>query len=272
MATKSHSFYVSNGILDPHHFKVIGKAIWTFLWCIDKETQKEINGKTGWVLGGQEIKTETIAEQIGASIRTIKDHLRVLVDGGYLETVRTQYGQKIRITKAKKWTRRSEETCTSKDDPEVKKPALLTASEVQKSVSRSEETCTSPIIRMDRQDRQKEIDTSIYSLEDDTPTNRWLRLFQNTRPGLLPVFLRNGQLITEPEAIAMRAEVDGFIAEKTEVVASELLTQVMHKPRKPKSVAQAILYCDQLSEQSTKSPTTPELNFLSEDDFVLSAR
>lgn len=89
---------VSNGLLTQEHKERMGIAVWEFMWCIDKITRIDDDGK-GWVLGGKPIKLRDIG--MSSNNRTSL-HLDQLREHGYIETIRTPYGMIIKIINAKK--------------------------------------------------------------------------------------------------------------------------------------------------------------------------
>lgn len=96
-------FYIqiSNGLLQGTHRKQMGEAVWEFMWCIDKITKIDDDG-TGWVLGGKPIKLKALTDEMGVHATTVSRNLNKLQKFGYLGLVRTPYGIKIKINKAKK--------------------------------------------------------------------------------------------------------------------------------------------------------------------------
>ena len=96
-------FYIqiSNGLLQGAHRKQMGEAVWEFMWCIDKVTKVDEDG-TGWVLGGKPIKLKDLTGPMQVHATTVSRNLNKLQKFGYLGLVRTPYGIKIKVTKAKK--------------------------------------------------------------------------------------------------------------------------------------------------------------------------
>jgi hypothetical protein len=84
----------------------------------------------------------------------------------------------------------------------------------------------------------------ILSLDDDTPTNKWLKVFQNNRPGMQHPLVVKGSNLSESDIEILRDEVQGLIAEYGERKATDMLLAQMRKNKKPKSASQAILYCN----------------------------
>ena len=79
----------------------MGKAVWLYLWLLDKMTSINKDG-VGKVLGGKPIQYEEFAEDIKVSRTTYWRYLSILTDAGYVEVKRTPYGLIISIYKAKK--------------------------------------------------------------------------------------------------------------------------------------------------------------------------
>src|ERR1700682_2229291 len=96
-------FYIqiSNGLLQGAHRKQMGEAVWEFMWCIDKVTKIDEDG-TGWVLGGKPIKLKELTGAMQVHATTVSRNLNKLQKFGYLGLVRTPYGIKIKVNKAKK--------------------------------------------------------------------------------------------------------------------------------------------------------------------------
>jgi DNA-binding MarR family transcriptional regulator len=95
---------IGSGLLEPKHVAAIGPAIWVFLWMIHRTT-KEQEGE-GIVLNGAAIRSQVIAEDLGLRDRTVRDHLNILCDGGYLRRdgeQQSRFGNSYFVKKAKKW-------------------------------------------------------------------------------------------------------------------------------------------------------------------------
>lgn len=92
---------ITNNLLEPKHIKMIGSAIWEFMWCLDKITRTDENG-VGWVYGGKPIKRESIRQELGKNISHISENLNKLKDAGYLVITRTPHGLVVGVNKAKK--------------------------------------------------------------------------------------------------------------------------------------------------------------------------
>lgn len=99
------------GLLTKEHHERIGSALWEFLWCIDKTTDEE-SGR-GIVLYGRPVKYSNISNELGISVRTVKEHMKALKRAGYIELDRAPYGVRITVNKSKKFAKRSAENSTS---------------------------------------------------------------------------------------------------------------------------------------------------------------
>jgi hypothetical protein len=95
----SYPIPVWNGIFD--HRAKIGEAIWVFLWCIDRVT-KEQSG-VGFVLGGSVVTAGKIADELGYSDRTIRQHLHSLAGHGYITMKLAAHGFIITVAKSQKF-------------------------------------------------------------------------------------------------------------------------------------------------------------------------
>ena len=99
---------VSKGILTPEHYQRIGKAIWVFIWFIDRTTKETITDGDRWglVLGGKPIIAEMISEDLGISQQMILRYIRQLKKHGYIKTKKAPYGLIVSVAKSKKfWNR-----------------------------------------------------------------------------------------------------------------------------------------------------------------------
>ena len=92
---------VTNNLLDSKHRKSMGTAVWEFMWCLDKITSIDEDGK-GWVLGGKPIKLAEIKQSLGIAETHISVNLKKLKEEGYILIRRTPYGLVIGVNKAKK--------------------------------------------------------------------------------------------------------------------------------------------------------------------------
>ncbi len=89
---------VSNGLLTKEHKKKMGSAVWEFMWCLDKMTMVDKDGR-GVVLGGKPVQLNEIG--IGHN-NTTSINIHKLEKHGYLKTKRTPFGMIIYINKPKK--------------------------------------------------------------------------------------------------------------------------------------------------------------------------
>jgi hypothetical protein len=92
-------FPVYEGLFE--HAPIIRDAVWFFMWLIARTTL-EPNGR-GRVLGGIPISDERPAGELGFPVKTVRRWRRMLLEGGYIEVVRTPYGFKYTLLKSKKW-------------------------------------------------------------------------------------------------------------------------------------------------------------------------
>ncbi len=100
---KTFNVPVSNGLLDPRHYKAIGDAVWLFICLIDKQTRGVDKNGHGEVSGGSPIRDSVIASALGCSRRTVIRWRGTLAHGGYITARRTPYGYVYCIKKPKKW-------------------------------------------------------------------------------------------------------------------------------------------------------------------------
>ena len=75
-------------------------AIWLFLWLLDKMTIINHEIGEGKVLGGKPIKFEEIKDHLPIHRITYQRWLKILREGGYIQTTRTPYGLVIIVNKA----------------------------------------------------------------------------------------------------------------------------------------------------------------------------
>ena len=104
--TKNESYPIKiwSGILDPKHTAKIKRAIWVFLWFINRITLEKDN--IGYVLGKRPVKLRELAEELDMHINTVSDHIDILRKGGYIETTRTPYGLSVRVLNSKKFNKK----------------------------------------------------------------------------------------------------------------------------------------------------------------------
>ena len=147
---------VSNGIVDPKHYRSMRESIWMFYYLLDKQTRGVDSDGNGKVLGGKPIRDSDIAAAFGVSIRTVRRMRDRLFQFGYVTARRTPYGYVYAITKPKKWKDKTGE----RSDKSV---LSLTSSEGRDR--------TQTVGRSDRCVRNKEDVTGPYSSSSTkTPT------------------------------------------------------------------------------------------------------
>lgn len=103
MNGKTFNVPVSNGLLEPKHYRAMGDAIWLYLYLLDKQTRRVDKDGHGKVSGGMPIRDSVIAGALGSSRRTVIRWRGVLERGGYITARRTSFGHVYAITKPKKW-------------------------------------------------------------------------------------------------------------------------------------------------------------------------
>ncbi|MFK3938913.1 hypothetical protein ACI2JA_15545 [Alkalihalobacillus sp. NPDC078783] len=97
-------FRIHSGLMTPEHHKRIGKAIWVFLWLIDRTTGESKDGQgSGAVLYGNPVPYRIIHDELGIPIPTIKAHCDALKKEGYITVKSTPRGNVIHVMKSKKW-------------------------------------------------------------------------------------------------------------------------------------------------------------------------
>ncbi|MEK4565216.1 hypothetical protein MKX54_11130 [Alkalihalobacillus sp. FSL R5-0424] len=97
-------FRVHSGLMTPEHHKRIGKALWVFLWIIDRTTDESKDGLgSGAVLYGNPVPYRIIHDELGIPIPTIKAHCDALKKEGYITVKSTPRGNIIHVMKSKKW-------------------------------------------------------------------------------------------------------------------------------------------------------------------------
>lgn len=98
-ARRDYATGLRSGILDPKHYEAIGIALWTFVWCVDRQTP------SGWVHGGDIVTYAQIAQEVGLpTADAARYQIRRLVAGGYVrvEAEQGKHGMRIRVTTPKK--------------------------------------------------------------------------------------------------------------------------------------------------------------------------
>ena len=103
MNAKTFNVPVSNGLLEPKHYRAMGDAIWLYLHLLDKQTRGVDKDGNGKVSGGMPIRDSVIAGALGSSRRTVIRWRGVLKRGDYITALRTPFGHVYAITKPKKW-------------------------------------------------------------------------------------------------------------------------------------------------------------------------
>lgn len=107
MKSDLQTFPVSAGLLDPRHVQAIGRAVWVYLWFLNRVTMDEQRGDddfVGIVLNGRPLSIDEIAEELGFDYHACRRHLARLVKTGYVERRKTGAGMfSYSVTKSKKW-------------------------------------------------------------------------------------------------------------------------------------------------------------------------
>lgn len=98
-ARRDYATGLRSGIHDRKHFRAMGIALWTFDWCVDRQTDA-----AGWVLGGRVLTYQEIANGVGLETRKQAEHqIATLVTGGYLARLTVSGGGiRLRIRAPKK--------------------------------------------------------------------------------------------------------------------------------------------------------------------------
>jgi hypothetical protein len=127
---------VSNGILTPEHCQNIGPAVWVFLWMLDRTTKEVANSEghlEGLVLGGLQVRSSKIADDLGIATRTVHEHIDRLCQRGYLRKIDCGDGLPAgyAVQKSKKWRRNQPPVPTSVDQitdlAEIREPSQESA-------------------------------------------------------------------------------------------------------------------------------------------------
>jgi hypothetical protein len=131
MADRTFVIPVSNGVLSPAHVQGIGNSVFEFLWCIDRTTKEmaaeDGSGLEGLVLGGNPIRANAIATDLGLPVRTVHKHLQDLVANGYLRAI--DFGMGVAcgyaVVKSKKWRKNLDQsTLQDSADPRQNLPEV----------------------------------------------------------------------------------------------------------------------------------------------------
>ena len=119
----NHIVPISNGLLRPPHVERMGPSLVLFVLFEDLVTIGE--GTDGLVKGGKPVADVELADTLGLHRRTVAAYRRRLELHGYIRTVRTGSGYKVRVMKSKKWAWRQRleyknrsESCL-KSEPEM---------------------------------------------------------------------------------------------------------------------------------------------------------
>jgi len=129
---------VSNNLLNPQHCKRMGDSVWLFMWFLDKMTS--VNDQKGKVLGGKPIKFSDIKKDLGISRSTYNRWMKILKDGGYVQTLRTPYGSCIVVLKAKKRFNKDVTDESKETHPDESKEIQGTCSNNESSLSTENES------------------------------------------------------------------------------------------------------------------------------------
>lgn len=108
MTEQSYPIHVYSGLITAEHHQRMGAAVWTYLWCLDHQTDDK-----GRVLGGKPVKAKEIGDQLGLCEDRVRDHLAVLDKEQYIQAKRTPYGISITILNQKKFKKRVGENTSS---------------------------------------------------------------------------------------------------------------------------------------------------------------
>lgn len=287
---KSHPFYVYSGLISPEHINRIGPAWGVFLWCLNKTTFEEFG--VGHVCSGEEVNADDIRENVGGSRDSIYRHLKRLEMYGYINAERGSKGFYITVLKSKRWKKNGESDHAKVPDQTLDEPesdyAKLRNQEPDATGSDSAELPNqnesdyaelqdhNPGDYADLQDhfesdsakvrnhacnrtrvkpQEKQLQSKSLSeernlsLDEDAPTNRWLRRYQLHRPGAGHPLAKLSASDIEDTRLRVESLVDEFGEER----ATELLADVFAGKRRPVSVNQAVLYCQQLDEELKKA-------------------
>ncbi|MBM0064963.1 helix-turn-helix domain-containing protein [Alkalicoccobacillus gibsonii] len=98
-------FRVYSGLLTPEHQERIGKAIWTYLWLLNRITDEpEHNGeRSGRVYYGRPVSYSHIGDELGLSKSTVKRQCEALQSAEYISMDYTPRGNIFRVKRSKKW-------------------------------------------------------------------------------------------------------------------------------------------------------------------------
>jgi hypothetical protein len=92
---------ITNNLLEDKHFEAMGKAVWLYMWLIDRMT--DISEGQGIVNGGHPVTYAAVTKQLSSlSERSYNRMVHTLREAGYINTVQAKYGIYVTINKAKK--------------------------------------------------------------------------------------------------------------------------------------------------------------------------
>jgi hypothetical protein len=139
------TFPLSTGLLDPRHVKAIGRAVWVYLWFLNrvtKDEQRAVDDFVGIVLNGRPLSIDEIAEELGFDYYACRRDLARLVRAGYIERRKTGAGMfSYGVTKSKRWAWRRQTVGAEASSPREKQANLFSQTEAsteQKVLSGSE--------------------------------------------------------------------------------------------------------------------------------------
>jgi hypothetical protein len=112
---KGFDISIKNELLEKKHFVAMGKAVWLYIFLVDKITSVD-EKQVGTVLGGKPLVFEKdIHETFPITRQTYYKWIEQLEKYPYIETKRTPYGISFRVFKAHKvFGTRSKENVTSR--------------------------------------------------------------------------------------------------------------------------------------------------------------
>lgn len=99
---------VREGLLDPRHVRAMRQAVWLFLWYVRRQTPLKVEGKTGWVAGGTELRWSIIEQALGVPRATLQKWQQRLKGENpegivYVEEIPGRRGFRIRLVKQRKF-------------------------------------------------------------------------------------------------------------------------------------------------------------------------
>lgn len=151
--------HIRDGLVDAKHRAAMGEAIWLYLYLHTQCAQK-----TGLI---RLYNHQEAADRLGLSLRTVKGHLQILKDGGYVTTARRHDHLTIQITRYE-WqegrtrTQREVQNIALHEDTEVQETALHDPKVVQPTALPGEREVQNGVERS-AEWRTPSIDTSFYN-------------------------------------------------------------------------------------------------------------